>query len=277
MYIGIHVSIAGGIFNAPANAHAEGAECFQMFTRSPRGGAAGKITPDVIASYKTAMAEHGLSHAYVHAPYYINFASGKAAIRQASARIIREELERSSALGVRALMTHLGSARDVGAIEAVKLTIAGLRQALDGYRGSCQFLIENAAGAGHVIGGSFEEIATILKGVTHPSVGVCLDTCHLFASGYDLRTLATVHKTFADFDRLVGLRRLTVLHANDSKGGFGSRLDRHEHIGKGAIGMAGWRAIIGHPRLRDVDCIIETPDGAARIVDVNTLIKLRDV
>ncbi len=276
MLFGAHVSIAGGVWNAPLNAAAEHLECFQMFTRSPRGGAAAALTLSSIAAFKENCAAHALRRCYVHAPYYINFASSNTRVRQGSITVIREELERASALGVTALMTHLGSAKDVGSAKALEMTIAGLQKALDGYSGTCQFLIENAAGAGQVIGDRFEELQSIIDALPE-TVGICFDTCHAFASGYDLRSKKTVDATLKEFDAHIGLGRLTIIHANDSQGELGSKKDRHEHIGQGQIGMAGWKALVSHPKLQRVDFILETPPGDARDHDLTTLLALRKV
>ena len=257
MLFGSHVSIAGGAFNAPINAAAEGCEVFQMFTRSPRGGAAPKLTPDVVKQFKAACAEHGFKQYYVHAPYYVNLASSQAATYNASIKIIREELERGSLLGVEALMIHIGSAKDLDRPQALDKAIAGLKKILAGYTGSTQLLLELSAGSGNVIGNTFEELAFILKQLKS-SVGICLDTCHAFASGYDLRTKTGVETTLKDFDKTIGLSRLKLLHLNDSKKELGSHVDRHEHIGQGEIGLAGFKALISHPKLKKINGILET-------------------
>ncbi len=275
MLFGAHVSIAGGIFNAPLNAADGGMECFQMFSRSPRGGKATPITQDIVTQFQDNCTQHKLEHSYIHTPYYINFASSNNRIRHGSISVVREELERASQLGVDAVMTHLGSAKDVGMDKAMDMTIKGLQKALDGYKGSAQFLIENAAGAGQVIGAAFEDIGRIIEALKGHDVGVCFDTCHAFASGYDLRTPAAVNATLKAFDKAIGLKKLALVHANDSKGDLNSHLDRHEHIGKGNIGMKGWRALVGHPKLKQVNFILETPPGGAQDNDLKTLRKLR--
>ncbi len=275
MLFGAHVSIAGGIFNAPLNAAKEHMECFQMFSRSPRGGKATPITEEIVTHYQENCSKHNLQRSYIHTPYYINFASSNNRVRHGSVEVIRDELERASQLGVTAVMTHLGSAKDVGMAKALDMTISGLQKALKGYAGSAQFLIENAAGAGQVIGGSFVDLGKIITALKGHDVGVCFDTCHAFASGYDLRTKAAVDATLKDFDKHIGLKKLVLVHANDSKGDLESHLDRHEHIGKGKIGMAGWKALVGHPKLQQVDFLLETPPGTARDNDLATLKGLR--
>lgn len=265
MRFGLHVSIAGGIFNAPDNAAAVGCETFQMFTRSPRGGAAPTLTPAVVKQFKAAYQAHGFSSCYVHTPYYINLASSNQSIAAASVRIIREELDRSSLLGVTAVMTHLGSGKDHDQATAQQKVVDGLLKILDTYRGTARFLIEIAAGAGAILGASFEEINHYISIVEQKNkrlkgtIGVCFDTCHAFALGYDLRTKTTVDKTLRDFDQIIGLERLSLIHANDSKTEFNGRRDRHENIGQGKIGLEGFRALVNHPQLKALDMILETP------------------
>ncbi len=281
MRLGLHVSVAGGVVNAPANAAAYGCEVFQMFTRSPRGGKPPPLTPEILAQFQAAMQTHGQAASYVHTPYFVNFASPVNRIRHGTIAIVREELERASQLGASAVMTHLGSAKDNGAQQSRALVIEGLTKVLDGYTGACRFLIELAAGSGAVLGGSFEEIAGYIEQVekTKPTwkqaIGVCLDTCHAFAAGYDLRTSAAVAATLKKFDDVIGLDRLVLIHANDSKADLGAHVDRHEHLGLGKIGREGFRALLHHPALANVDFILETPHDGKEGDDLELLKKLR--
>ena len=161
-------------------------------------------------------------------------------------------------------MTHLGSGKDLDETAARSQVVAGLLKTLDGYTGTTQFLIEIAAGAGLILGASFKEIAFYIEQIEKKDkrlknkIGVCFDTCHAFAVGYDLRTKAGVDKTLREFDQTIGLQRLALIHANDSKTELGSRRDRHEHIGQGHIGRAGFAALVSHPKLKQVDMILET-------------------
>lgn len=263
MLFGAHVSSAGGLWNAPKNAAELGCEVFQMFSRPPQGGKPAPITPEVAKKFQDAMTEHGQKAAYVHAPYFINLASAEARIRHSSVAVIRDELERGSALGCRAVMFHPGSAKGVGQEKGVGMVIEGIGRVMDGYEGSCRLLIEISAGAGMVMGDTFEEIAAFLDGTKRgDEVGVCFDTQHAFASGYDLRTKKDVKATFDQFDKIIGLDRLVLSHCNDSLVDFEGHKDRHEHLGKGKIGLDGFRAIVSHPKLRHVDLVLETPwDG----------------
>src|SRR3989338_3834439 len=162
MKFGAHVSIAGGIQNAPLNAGKIGCEVFQMFTRSPQGGPAPKLTPEIVDEFRLNCEKNSLTDWVIHSPYYINFASVEERIRASSARVIREELERGSLIGANYVMFHPGSARDVGEVEAMKFCIEGIKRVLEGYNGSTKLLIEMSAGAGMVIGDTFEELAELL-------------------------------------------------------------------------------------------------------------------
>lgn len=260
MLFGCHVSIAGGIFNAPLNAAALGCEVFQMFSRSPHGGPIKPITPEIAALFKKNMELCAQRECYIHAPYFINYASANNRVRFGSIKVIREELERGSLLGAKYVMVHLGSYKDLGEKDGFKQLVAGLETTLKGYKGNTEFLIEITAGAGQIIGDTFEEIAEI---IFHPKlkkydIGVCYDTQHAFASGYDCRTPEAVQKTLAHFDKTIGLAKLKMSQCNDSKTEFGSHRDRHEHIGKGHIGTAGFKALLENPDFQKINFVLET-------------------
>ncbi|MFA4954966.1 MAG: deoxyribonuclease IV [Patescibacteria group bacterium] len=275
MLIGAHVSIAGGLDKAPENAAALGCEVFQMFTRSPRGGTAPKITPDIAATFLAEAAKYGLSEWVVHAPYYLNFASGRESIRSASTRVVREELERATAIRAKYMMFHPGSARDVGGEQALIFCINGIKSALKGYTGTTIPLIEISAGAGEIIGDTFDELRELLDGISDPRLGICLDTAHMFASGYDLRNAKSLTDTLDKLESEVGLEKIKMVHCNDSKIALGGKRDMHEHIGKGKIGIAGFRAMLAEPRLKHLNFYCETkPEGVE--ADVARLKKMRD-
>ncbi|MBU6447540.1 deoxyribonuclease IV [Patescibacteria group bacterium] len=246
MKIGCHVSIAGGIPNAPKRAADLGCECFQIFTRSPQGGKAAPITDAVAKGMREQMHEHKQSEFVVHTPYYINFGSTANNIFYGSVSVVRDELERASALGARYVMTHLGTFRDIGQEKGMEKVIKGLNKVLDGYKGETPLLLEIAAGAGEVIGDTFDELAEFSQALKHHKGfgGICFDTQHAFASGYDLRTPAAIKKTFAEFDRTIGLDLLRMSHVNDSKIELAGRKDRHDHIGEGHIGKSGFAAFL---------------------------------
>lgn len=280
MKIGCHVSIAGGIWNAPKNAADLGCEVFQMFTRSPQGGPAPKITAETQKEFRKNMEEHGQADCHIHAPYYINFASANEAIQKASVRVIREELERGSLIGAKYLMTHLGSSKDFSRDEALKLVAAGVKKIMKGYRGSTEFLLEISAGSGNIIGDTFEELHQILEYIKNQdimiyhNVGVCLDSAHMFASGYDIKTKAGFEATLNVIKNTVGLEKIKLVHANDSKVGLGEKKDRHDHVGDGKIGIQGFKNLI--KSFSQVDFILETQhDKVAQ--DIQKLKQLRKI
>lgn len=280
MNIGAHVSAAGGIYNAPSNAARIGCETFQVFSRSPQGGPAPKLTDDVVGKFKAEMKRWRFTDFTIHTPYYINFASATPRIRYGSISIVRDELERGMLLGASYVVTHLGSTKDAGPKLGFHKTWRSIQRILDGYKGTTQLLLEGSAGAGDLVGGTFEQLADLLKNIESEAkyrgkVNICLDACHVFAAGYDLRTPAGVQTTLMKFDDTVGLKRLKLLHANDSKFGLGDHRDRHEHIGLGKIGLAGFKTLITHPKLRSIDVIIETPWDGKYADDLKALKKMR--
>lgn len=262
MFIGCHVSIAGGITNSPQRAADLGCEVFQIFTRSPQGGPAPKITPEIIKEFRSEMEKRGQNDCYIHTPYYINFASVKEATRKLSSRIVREELERGSLIGAKYVMTHLGSSaslaangvKDTGKKNALKITAEGVAKILDGYNGSTKLLLEISAGAGETIGDTFEELDFIING--DKRLGICLDSAHMFASGYDIVSSAGFKKVISEIERTVGMDNIKLIHSNDSKVGMGERKDRHEHIGMGKIGKAGFENLVD--AFKNTDLIMET-------------------
>lgn len=275
--IGAHVSGAKGLFNAPLNATKEQLETFQMFSRPPQSFKCPPLTDADVESFKQAAKAGGFTSYYIHAPYLISLASAKNTLRYGSITMLKQELERGSQLGVKGVMFHTGSAASqVDRATGIKVAIDSLNKVLDGYMGSCMLLLENAAGAGSVLGCTFEELAQLYQGIkkAKTKVGFCFDTAHAFGSGYDLRTKAAVKKTIKAFDDLLGLERLICIQVNDSKVDLNSKKDRHEHIGKGKIGATGIGCLLNHPKLKGLDFILETePEG--RPDDVKLLKKLR--
>jgi len=281
MLIGAHISASGGLYNAPLNAQKQDCECYQFFSRPPQGGPAKEISPDDIQKFKATNQKFGLKNFYVHAPYFINLASSNNRIYYGSISVLREELERGSLLGVKYLMTHLGSAKDLGKKESLKKVVTGLEKILADYHGSTQLLIEISAGSGAIIGDTFEEISSIIhnsKFIIQRSLGVCFDTAHAFESGYDLRDAQAIQKTFTHFDKTIGLKKLKLIHVNDSKTALGSHSDRHADLGAGAIGLLGFSALIKYLQKKklNVDLILETPTDSRRKKDIQTLKNIRD-
>jgi len=263
MKIGAHVSAAGGLHNAPENAAKLGLECFQFFSRPPQGGPAPRLGPEEVSAFRQACADGGFSEYYIHTPYVLNICSDRPEVRSRTVSIIRTDLERASLLDCPAIMTHLGSANGVDEEDGLDRAIDGVKRILDGYDGSARLLIENSAGAGKIIGSRLEELATILTEVADKRLGICFDTAHAFASGYDLRNEPAV------------LDRLELVHANDSKVEFGTHRDRHEHIGRGCIGIGGFEAIVSEPHFQKINFILETPTEG-QLEDIKLLKKMRN-
>lgn len=275
--IGAHVSIAGGVFNAPINANEEKLETFQMFTRSPKTYQCPPLTDNAIKQFEDNVQKYGFKRYYIHAPYLVNLASANNRTRHGSINILRQELERGTQLKVHGVMFHTGSAASQPTrAQGIEIAIKSLNQVLDGYTGSCMLLLENAAGSGSVLGCTFEEIATLTKGIkkNKSKVGFCLDTQHAFGSGYDMRSKEDVNKLVQIMDKQLGLKNLQVIQVNDSKVEFDSKKDRHEHINKGHIGEGGFGYLLNHPKLRHLDFILETPYDD-RAADIKILKKLR--
>ncbi|MCK9378925.1 MAG: deoxyribonuclease IV [Candidatus Moranbacteria bacterium] len=272
MKVGCHISIAGGIDQAPERAENLGCEVMQIFTRSPQGGKAPELTENIIQSFKIENLKLKISATYVHAPYYINFASANNRIRYGSASVVRDELERASLLGAKYVMTHLGSAGEFSEQEATKKVSEMLIKTLNEYSGSTELLIENSAGSGKIIGASFTQIAEIIKNVNHPKLnGICLDTQHSFASGYDWTDF---ENTLKKIDQEIGLEKIKLIHANDSLTDCNSKKDRHAHIGQGKIGLEAFKKIVKFAEKNNIDMILETEHEKVK-EDITLLKSLR--
>lgn len=281
--IGLHVSAAGGVQNAPDNAKAMGAECFQFFSRSPRGGGAAPISDEQAAAFKERSKEHGFE-SYIHTPYYINFASKNNKIYHGSINAVREELVRGTKLGVKYVVTHMGSAKDyITDAKNPEVPPEAIAQAIEGLKKiyetdeelTTKLLLEISAGAGAVLGDSFGELATLLEGLGRDDVHICLDTCHLFASGYDIRTKEALEDTMADFRKTIGIEQLKLVHTNDSKKELESHRDLHEHIGMGEIGAQGFIEMLSHKDFQHVNFILETKHDEHIAEDIAFLKKHR--
>lgn len=275
--VGVHVSIAGSIAKAVERAQGIGCDTFQIFSRNPRGWAAKPLTSADADAFRAALAAAGIGPAVSHMPYLPNLASPNDDQYEKSVAVLVHELERAEALGLPYVVTHLGHHLGAGIDAGEARVIAALDRAVDAAPESVMLLVENTAGEKNSVGSRFDAIARILEGCACPGrLGVCLDTCHAFGAGYDLHTPDGVEETLADFEDTIGLSRLRVVHCNDSKGALGSGLDRHEHVGLGAIGEAGFRLLLHRRELRDLPFICETPedgrrDGAGNIAKVREL------
>jgi deoxyribonuclease IV len=258
--LGGHVSIAGGLSKALIRGDSIHCTALQMFTRSNRQWAAKPLTQEEIACFSATWKATGIEEIVVHLPYLLNLGSPDVKLRHASVVAVQEELERCAALNINYLVLHPGSHLGSDEEKCIDYIIEGINQALTNNQGRSMILLENMAGQGTNVGYNFTHLATIMAGVDHKKrVGICFDTCHAFAAGYDLRTPAAYEATWHEFDRVIGLKHLKVMHLNDSKKELGSRVDRHEEIGDGKIGLSGFKLLVNDERLVDVPKILETP------------------
>ncbi|GIX06507.1 MAG: putative endonuclease 4 [Candidatus Poribacteria bacterium] len=257
--IGAHIRTDKGWTGLFRYAKEWGAEVIQIFTGSPRQYHSKRYQPAEVENYLRAWKAAGEPLVISHASYLVNLASPKEEVRRKARETFAAELDRCEALGLPLVVLHIGSALDAPPQEALETVLRELNELIR-QTGSVRVLLENAAGQGSSLGATFEEIAWLLERLEPPErFGVCLDTCHAFAAGYDLRGDA-YEETWKQFEELIGLDRLFVLHFNDSKGPLGDRKDRHEHIGKGGLGEEPFRRLLHDPRLRAIPVFIETPD-----------------
>lgn len=261
MQIGCHVSISGSVDRAVDNAVERECTAFQIFTRSPRSWHAKPLADKDLLAFREKVGKSGIDRmaTAVHMPYLPNLATPNGETFEKSVNTLVMEVERCGQLGIPYLVTHLGSHLGTGEEAGMGRLVKGLERAA-GTDNDVVILLENTAGQKNSVGADFRQWAEILSRLKPASrFGVCLDTCHAFAAGYDLRTAGAARKTFAEFDGAVGFERLKILHLNDSKGGLGSNLDRHHHIGLGNIGEEGMKEIIRTANKRNVPMILETP------------------
>jgi len=276
---GAHVSIRQAIHLAVDRAVAVGCECLQIFVGNPRRWREVAYPDADLDRFIEKRRRAGLDPLVAHTAYLINLGARDMDLYRRSTGALVYALRTMDRLGGLGAITHLGSRGGQPWTQARDRVTAALAVALEA-TDRAMILIEHSVGAGGQIGGTFEELAEILDRTDHhPRLGVCLDSCHLFAAGWDIRTAAGVEATLRAFDRTVGLRHLRALHLNDSRGALGSRVDRHEHIGEGRIGRGGFRALVTHPRLRGLGAFIETPRAAGDAPDrknLELLKRLRD-
>lgn len=254
--IGFHISIAGGFSKVIERARERQCRTIQFFTRNPRGWQFGPLAGGV-ADFGKIARRHQIHPVFVHMPYLPNLASRDKSLAKRSIESLAVELIRTAELGAPYLVMHSGSAPDPRL--ALEQMTRGINEALDRAKNKVVILIENTAGGGNEIGHTFEQLAAIIAGTVDKSrIGIAFDTAHAFAAGYDLRTAEAVDRTLGEFDSVVGIGRLKLVHFNDSRGTLGSHRDRHWHIGKGEIG-AGMAAVLNHRRLSNKPFILETP------------------
>lgn len=262
-YVGAHVSIGGGVENAPLNAKAIGAKAFAMFTKNQRQWSAKPLEERSIEAFKANLKEAGIEPKYVlpHDSYLINLCHPEKEGLEKSRNAFFDEIERCELLGLDKLNFHPGShLNKMSEEDGLKLVAESINLALQKSKTLC-LVIENTAGQGSNLGFRFEHLATIIEEVEDRSrVGVCIDTCHMFSAGYDIRDEETYRASFLEFDKVVGFNYLKGMHLNDSKVPLGSRKDRHHSLGAGSIGLEAFRLIMQDPRMDDIPLILETID-----------------
>lgn len=258
--IGIHTSIAGRLDYAAERAKELGCDSFQIFSANPRTWTHTGIHPMHAEAFRRRRHTLQLDPLVIHDNYLINLASAQPVIRSRSIQALRAEVERARVLQADYLIMHPGNAVGLTRRLARAQVVAGLRQAVRGLRlNGLQILLENTSGQGSALGAELPELAELLQASPDLNLGVCLDTAHLFAAGYDLRRPGGLEDTLAEIHTTIGLDRVKVIHTNDSKAPCGSRLDRHEHIGRGKIGLEAFRRLLCHPTLAGKTFILETP------------------
>jgi deoxyribonuclease-4 len=279
LLLGAHVSIAGGIFNAPERGAKSGCRVIQLFTQNSNQWKGKAISDPDAAQFQKNLAAFGIAEAVSHDIYLINLAAAPGEVRDKSLVAFKEEMERCARLGIQKIVMHPGSHNGDG----VEIGIRRICEALDELlcmvpQFTGRILLENTAGQGSNIGSRFEELKGIIDGTAYPErFGVCFDTCHAFAAGYPIAERDGYERTFEELDRNVGLSRLQAFHLNDTKKGLASRVDRHEHIGKGVLGLEAFRFLLNDLRFARVPKIIETPKGDSDEMDLVNLQALREL
>ena len=279
MRLGAHESIAGGVHKALDRAQSVGCETLQVFVKPNRNWSIPELTEEDVSLFREKSAEMDIQPIIGHTSYLLNLASPKLALWQRSRDTLIVELERADRLGAVGLVlhpgAHVGSGEQTG-LERIAQALGDVHTATPEV--DTQILLETTAGQGTTLGYSFEQLAWLIDETPDGDrLGVCLDTCHVFAAGYELRTAEGYAQTIEAFDRTIGLERLKALHLNDCKGELGSRKDRHDHIGDGYIGLRGFRHVVNDPRLQRVPGLLETPKGKDLREDRKNLAVLREL
>lgn len=276
-HLGAHTSIAGGLSNAIVRSRTFQGTALQIFSKNNNQWDAPPITSEALASWHELAPEIGLENIAIHDSYLINLCSPDPTTYRRSLKAFIDEHQRAEALGIRILNFHPGAAMTRSRDEAITIVAKQINKAHQATKGFKTIsTIETTAGQGSTLGYTFDEVAAIMELVDDQErVGVCIDTCHIFAAGYDIRTHKEYLATMREFDRTIGIDRLKLMHLNDSKTDFGSRVDRHAHIGQGKIGEGAFRSIMRDRRLRSIPMVIETPKGKDLAEDIENIGLLR--
>ena len=281
--LGAHMSMAGGYYKAVEIAHRAGCDCVQLFTKNNNQWRAKEITPEDVSRFRNALGELGISHPIAHDSYLINLASPDKALWRKSVDAFIVELCRAEQLGIPFVVAHPGAYTTSSEAMGLRAIIRALNEVHRQVKEiSSKCLLETTAGQGTNLGWRFEHLATILDGVKDPErVGVCFDTCHVFAAGYSMETEKQYKATMREFNKVVGVNQIKAFHFNDSKTEFGSRVDRHAGIGRGCMGKEPFRFLLNDRRFRKVPMYLETPKGEENgkeldVINLQTLRRLID-
>jgi deoxyribonuclease-4 len=267
--LGFHISIRGSVNRAVDRALSIGCDTFQLFTRNPRSWRSTPLKDAEVEAFRLKVRRSRLEPVFAHMPYILNLASPDPEVYGRSIESLEEEIRRCEALGVRYIVTHLGSHKGAGTEEGIRRVAEAVSTALTETDGDVVILLENGSGAGTQVGSRFEEMREILRRIEDERAAACLDTCHAFAAGYEWRTPGGLEETLESFEEAIGFEHLILLHLNDSVGQRGSGVDHHEHIGLGEIGDDGFRLILNESRLRRLPIIMETPIDVRRSDEEN--------
>ena len=260
MRFGFHISIAQGFSKVLAKAKKTNCETIQLFSRNPRGWRYSELNQDEVELFKAELASSNISPCFLHLPYLPNLAAAKGELYTKSIDSLCEDLQRAETLDIPFLIVHVGNRVALSEEEAIEKVVRGINESIQRVPNQVRMLLENTAGQGTELGSSFSQLKKIISGVENKArIGICLDTAHAFQAGYDLSTRKGLNDTLNEFERLIGLEKLHLLHLNDSKAPLASHSDRHWHIGKGYIGLKGFRNIVNHPLLNHLPGIMETP------------------
>lgn len=275
--LGAHMPTSGGLGNALRKGKEIGCTAVQVFTSSPQMWKSAPVTPEKVADFNKAKLETGITEVVTHDSYLINLCALDPAMREKSIAGLTHELHRSSQYGIRYVVSHMGAHMGQGCDPGLQVVAASVKQVLAESPDDVTLLMETTAGQGSSLNSRFEELARLLELANgHERLAVCLDTCHIFVAGYDIRDEESFARTFEEFNRLIGFDRLRVIHCNDSKKGLGSHVDRHAHIGKGEIGLKAFDLLVNDPRFEAIPILIETPEDELTHADnLKVLMDLR--
>lgn len=277
MLIGAHISSAGGLHKVFERASDIGAEAIQVFLSAPQQWKPPTFTDEQVAAFKAAHAESPMP-VFVHGTYLMNFGSKDEALLNRSVASLRSSLRWAGELGLVGTIFHTGSHLGAGFEAVLPNVCSRIREAMDASPNASRVLLETNAGQGNCIGRTFGELGAIIRGLEgDPRVGVCLDTCHVFAMGYDISSREGCEQTMEEFAREIGLDRLVAVHANDSKMPLGGVRDRHENIGEGEIGLDGFRTLMQHPAFQDVPFLLEVPGFGGDGPDAENVARLKAI